>query len=278
MKEKIKSTAENQKKTHRGRVWLWMFMVLLVVCGAAAWVLYDGGIIGNRYLTYNDEVTLEDSAPANMGDAIQAEEVTESSVRPACAVIEDTLMAGIVDDSSTDVMAQYDASRIYAVLAQYGCAENAKFFTDMSVRKQTIAEGLDAAFSPNSSAMTSIEYLYSDEKICETIENCVMQNIDTNAYAYDDFLHNANTYSVLYEYGCRDNRAAYSRAAIRELAIAMALTPAEHMKPDEIVTVVEVYKRLGVANLAHLVLQRLKARGYDMNFLLSLEDIIHGIR
>ena len=48
MREKAKTTTEKQKKTHRGRVWLWIVCVLLVVCGAVTWVLYDGGLIANR--------------------------------------------------------------------------------------------------------------------------------------------------------------------------------------------------------------------------------------
>jgi len=126
--------------------------------------------------------------------------------------------------------------------------------------------------------MTSIEYLYSDERICETIEKRVLKNINTSAYHYSEFLDNANTYAVLYEYGCRGNRAAYMRAALRELGVAVALMPTDKMNRDEIVSVVEICKSLGVAEAAHIMLQRLKARGYDMEFLLEMEDIIHGIR
>ena len=68
------------------------------------------------------------------------------------------------------------------------------------------------------------------------------------------------------------------RAAVRELGVAVALMPTDKMNRDEIITVVEICKSLGVAEAAHLMLQRLKARGYDMEFLLEMEDIIHGIR
>ena len=106
----------------------------------------------------------------------------------------------------------------------------------------------------------------------------MLKNINTSAYHYSEFLDNANTYAVLYEYGCRGNRAAYMRAALRELGVAVALMPTDKMNRDEIVTVVEICKSLGVAEAAHIMLQRLKARGYDMEFLLEMEDIIHGIR
>ena len=279
--KKEKDVVVQKRRTHRGRVWLWFFIVILIICGATAWVLHDGGVVNWRETL--KRFVPEESVPQEQlveiptkQDSVEVAEEVE--IKPACAVIEEMLLRSIVSDSADSAEAQFESSRIYAVLAQKGCPENAQFFSDMSVRKQTIAEGLSAVYASNSNAMTSIEYLYSDEKICQTIEKRVMQNINPNAYQYYEFLDNANTYSVLYRYGCRDNKAAYSRAAIRELAIAMALQPAEHMSNDEIVTVVEVYKRLGVANLAHLVLQRLKARGYDMDFLLSLEDIIHGIR
>ena len=57
----------------------------------------------------------------------------------------------------------------------------------------------------------------------------------------------------------------------------MALMPPEHMTKEQIVTIMEVYKRMKNADGAHMVLQRLKARGYDMDFLLSMEEIIHGM-
>lgn len=277
MREKTKNVNAGIKKHRRGRVWLWLIIVILLVCGAATWVLYDGGIIGNRYIPDGGFVA-ETVVEPKIGDAAGASDTAEPSIRPACAVVEDTLLKQIVDDDDVSYAAQEASAHIYSVLAQRGCPENSQLFADMSVRKQAIADGLRAVYEPENNAMRSVEYLYSDERVCKTLEKRVLQNIDTDAYRYQEFLDNANTYSVLYQYGCRGNKAAYSRAAVRELAIAMALQPAEHMTTDEITTVVEVYKRLGVANLAHLVLQRLKARGYDMDFLLSMEDIIHGMR
>lgn len=276
MREKKSNSNVAQQKRHRRRVWWWLFFVVLIVAGATAWVLYDGGIIGKRGAQNGGFVA--DAVVAAPVDTVASDADTENTIRPACAVVEDALLKQIVDDNVPDAVVQADSAHIYTVLAQYGCAENAQFFTDMAVRKQQIADGLEAAFSPNSNAMTSIEYLYSDEKVCETIEKRVLQNINTNAYLYDEFLDNANTYAALYEYGCRGNRAVYMRAALRELGVAVALMPTDKMNRDEIVTVVEICKSLGVAEAAHIVLQRLKARGYDMEFLLEMEDIIHGMR
>lgn len=288
MREKVKSE-KTVRAPRRRRVWPWVLVLLIVVCGSGAVILHELGYLKWRGIDAvintvmpNDEninIVATDVAVAPV-DTVQVADAESSDIviRPACAVIEDALLAQIVDDDNPDWQAQFDSSRVYATLAQRGCAQNAKFFSDMSVRKQTIAEGLRAVYDQGSDEMTSVEYLYSDEKICQTIENRVLQNINVNAYSYDEFLRNANTYSVLYEYGCRDNKIAYSRASIRELAIALALVPADKMTQDEIITVVEVYKRLGAPTLAHLVLQRLKARGYDMDFLLSLENIIHGMR
>lgn len=276
MREK-KSNNVNVAKKRRGRVWLWLFIVVLVICGAATWVLYDGGIIGKRGMI-NGGFVAETVAPAPEDTGVVAEEKENTTIKPACAVVEEILLQDIVDDKEPSSNWQYQASQIYSVLAQYGCPENAQFFTDMAVRKQTIAQGLEAAYGYERNAMTSIEYLYSDERICETIEKRVLENINTSAYHYSEFLDNANTYAVLYEYGCRGNRAAYMRAALRELGVAVALMPTDKMNRDEIVTVVEICKSLGVAEAAHIMLQRLKARGYDMEFLLEMEDIIHGIR
>ena len=270
-----KKTGVNTQSKRRGRVWLWLFIVILVICGAATWVLYDGGVIG-RNGAINGGFVAETVAvvPVDTENVVVADETHE--IKPACVIIEESLLGNIVNDTHMDYARQYDAARTYSVLAQYGCPENAQFFTDMAVRRQTIAQGLEAAYGNNT--ITSIEYLYSDEKICETIEKRVLKNIDTDADTYDEFLHNANTYAVLYEYGCRGNKAAYMRAAVRELGVAVALMPTDKMNRDEIVTVVEICKNLGVAEAAHLMLQRLKARGYDMGFLLEMEDIIHGIR
>ena len=34
-----KKTGVNTQSKRRGRVWLWLFIVILVICGAATWVL-----------------------------------------------------------------------------------------------------------------------------------------------------------------------------------------------------------------------------------------------
>ena len=275
MKEKTGGTVHVDKVKHTRRVRLWFVLVILVLCGAAAWVLYDGGIIGGKNVPAVESVSEqinENVVPES--DAVKSD---SAEIRPACAVIEDTLLTYITDDRDSEWQRQANSAEIYTVLSQRGCPENAQLFKDLAARKQAIADGLRAYWGDNS-GMTSIEYLYSDEKICETIENRVMKNINTSAYRYDEFLRNANTYAVLFEYGCKANKAAYMRAALRELGVAVALMPTDKMNRDEIVTVVEICKSLGVAEAAHLMLQRLKARGYDMEFLLEMEDIIHGIR
>ena len=287
MKEKTSNTSRSNTKRHARRVRLWIVLVVLILVGAAAWVLYDGGIIGvqNAPVATTPAAAVATETPTSAPDdtvvpdvaSVESED-TDLAVRPACAVIEDTLLKSIVSDDEMNWYDQQNSAEIYAVLAQRGCPENAQLFQDLAARKQAIADGLRAVYEDDNSEMTSIEYLYSDEKICETIENRVMKNINTAAYYYGDFLNNAKTYAVLFEYGCRDHRGAYMRAALRELGVAVALMPTDKMNRDEIVTVVEICKSLGVAEAAHLMLQRLKARGYDMDFLLEMEDIIHGIR
>ena len=287
MKEKTSNTSRSNTKRHARRVRLWIVLVVLILVGAAAWVLYDGGIIGakNAPVATTPAAAVATETPTSVPDdtvvpdvaSVESED-TDLAVRPACAVIEDTLLKSIVSDDEMNWYDQQNSAEIYAVLAQRGCPENAQLFQDLAARKQAIADGLRAVYEDDNSEMTSIEYLYSDEKICETIENRVMKNINTAAYYYGDFLNNAKTYAVLFEYGCRDHRGAYMRAALRELGVAVALMPTDKMNRDEIVTVVEICKSLGVAEAAHLMLQRLKARGYDMDFLLEMEDIIHGIR
>ena len=288
MKEKTNGALHTEKVKHTRRVRLWFVLVVLVLCGAVAWVLYDGGIIGgkNAPVATTPAAAVATETPASAPDdtvvpdvaSVESED-TDLAVRPACAVIEDTLLKSIVSDDEEDWYYQQNSAEIYAVLAQRGCPENAQLFQDLAARKQAIADGLRmAAGETDNGAMTTLEYLYSDEKICETIENRVMRNINTSAYSYDDFLNNAKTYATLYEYGCKDHRGAYMRAALRELGVAVALMPTDKMSRDEIMTVVEICKSLGVADAAHLMVQRLKARGYDMDFLLEIEDIIHGIR
>lgn len=277
MKEKM-TQAQQNKKTHRRRVWTWLVLVILVLAGATAWVLYDAGMLNLRHSVNNVElVATQPAAPVQPAQP-ESDEPTSDEIRPACAVIEDILLEAIVDDNVADWGRQEYSANVYSILAQRGCAENAKFFTDMAMRKQTIADGLRAIQAPDDNIMKSVEYLYSDEKVCQTIEKRVLQNINTNAHEYWEFLDNANTYSVLFEYGCCDNKVAYARAALRELGLAVALMPTDKMDNDQIMTVVEICKRLGVADSAHLMVQRLKARGYDYNFLMQIEDIIHGIR
>ena len=288
MKEKTSNTSRSNTKRHTRRVRLWIVLVVLILVGAAAWVLYDGGIIGvkNAPVATTPAAAVATETPTSAPDdtvvpdvaSVESED-TDLAIRPACAVIEDTLLKNIVSDDEEDWYYQQASAEIYTVLAQRGCPENAQLFQDLAARKQAIADGLRMAYGESGNGeMTSIEYLYSDEKICETIENRVMKNINTAAYYYNEFLNNAKTYAVLFEYGCRDHRGVYMRAALRELGVAVALMPTDKMGRDEIMTVVEICKSLGVADAAHLMVQRLKARGYDRDFLLEIEDIIHGIR
>ena len=288
MKEKTSNTSRSNTKRHTRRVRLWTVLVVLILVGAAAWVLYDGGIIGAKNVpvaseviseTVSENLVQESTGDVKTEPVAQTENDSDAAIRPACAVVEDTLTAGITVDDDPDWGHQEYSAHIYTVLSQRGCPENAQLFKDLATRKQAIADGLRMAYAESGNGeMTSIEYLYSDEKICETIENRVMKNINTAAYNYKEFLNNAKTYAVLFEYGCRDHRGAYMRAALRELGVAVALMPTDKMGRDEIMTVVEICKSLGVADAAHLMVQRLKARGYDRDFLLEIEDIIHGIR
>ena len=277
--KKQKYEVNKEKETHKRHGWLWVLIIILLA-GGVVWLLQKRGIIdfGNikQYFT-KEEVVTENIAEQQPVETASSE-TEQVEIRPACAIVEDLLLQYVCSETEPRVELQYEAVHIYDVLSQRGCPENAQLFSDLAMRRKTIAEGLEAVYGTEGHVMTSADYLYSDEKICETIENRVMRNINTQAYTYSDFLENAKTYATLYEYGCCDNKAAYMRAAVRELGVAVALMPTDKMNRDEIITVVEICKSLGVADVAHLMLQRLKARGYDIEFLLEMEDIIHSIR
>lgn len=291
MVKENKITDSKTKVVRRGRVWFWIIFCLLIA-GLAVFGMYQRGVFGLSEKVETQEIVQE---AQNVTDQINSEivqtvdsdadaEITEPkdndyskdiAVVPACKVIENILLKNVVDDEMEGPYEQLNSAHIYEVLAEKGCPENSKFFADMALRKKVIAEALSAL---DYETKNPSEYLYSEEKICQTIENRLMRNININAYRYDEFLNNAKNYAILYEYGCCDNKPAYMRAAVRELGVAVALMPTDKMSRDEIVTVVEICKSLGVTQAAHLMLQRLKARGYDMEFLMELEDIIHGIR
>lgn len=269
--------AKKSNRKHRG--WLWFFIIIILI-GGVAWLLQERGVINLETIKQNfvkEEVVVENLVEPQPMETFSAE-TEQVEIRPACAIVEDLLLQYVCSETDDSIELQYSAAGTYEVLAQRGCPENAQLFSDLAMRRKIIADALVAAYGFEDNAMTSADYLYSDEKICETIENRVMKNINTQAYHYDDFLENAKTYAALYEYGCCDNKAAYMRAAVRELGVAVALMPTDKMNRNEIITVVEICKSLGVADAAHLMLQRLKARGYDMEFLLEMEDIIHSIR
>ena len=277
--KKERREVNTKKETRKRHGWLWFFIILLLA-GGIVWLLQERGVIDfgsiKQYFA-KEEVITESVAEQPVETATAETEQVE--IRPACAIVEDLLLQYVCSETEPAAERQYAAVHLYEVLAQRGCPENAQLFSDLAMRRKTIADGLvAAAYGFEDDAMTSADYLYSDEKICETIENRVMRNINTQAYTYNDFLENAKTYATLYEYGCRDNKAAYMRAAVRELGVAVALMPTDKMDRDEIITVVEICKSLRVADAAHLMLQRLKARGYDTEFLLEMENIIHSIR
>ena len=270
----------NIKKENRKRHgWLWFFIILLLA-GGIVWLLQERGVIdfGSIKQYFAKEEVITESVAEQQPVETVSTETEQVEIRPACAIVEDLLLQNICSETDNRVDYQYVAVNTYEILAKRGCPENAQLFSDLAMRRKTIAEGLEAVYGTESNVMTSADYLYSDEKICETIENRVMRNINTQAYTYSDFLENAKTYATLYEYGCCDNKAAYMRAAVRELGVAVALMPTDKMDRDEIITVVEICKSLRVADAAHLMLQRLKARGYDTEFLLEMENIIHSIR
>lgn len=278
MKTKIQT-----QKVHKSHIWRWFLLLLIILAVAGTWFLYDKGRINFNWLKkyFASEQVVEqvvDVQPSVQENKNVELETKDIEIKPACEVVEEILLQDVAEDTYPSVDVQLYSAHIYEVLSERGCPENSTFFKDMAMRKQMIAEGLEAAYSEGSFEKTSAEYLYSDKNICQTIEKRVLQNINPNAYSYEEFLENARTYSVLYEYGCCDKKAAYIRAAVRELGVAVALMPTDKMSRDEIVTVVEICKSLGVADAAHLMLQRLKARGYDKDFLLEMENIIHSIR
>lgn len=282
--ENKKQEQKVQRKTRKHHGWFWFFVILLAV-GAGVWLLYDTGRISfdsvKSYFVSDKVEVVEQVAevqPSVQENVEVQEETKYVEIKPACKVVEEILLQDIVDDNMPSVDAQLSSAHIYEVLSERGCPENSTFFEDMAMRKKMIASGLEAAYKIETPEKASADYLYSDKNICQTIEKRVGQNINPDAYTYKEFLENAKTYSVLYEYGCCDKKAAYIRAAIRELGVAVALMPTDKMTRDEIVTVVEICKSLGVADAAHLMLQRLKARGYDREFLLEMENIIHSIR
>lgn len=278
--KKEKREVNIKKETHKRHGWLWFFIILLLA-GGIVWLLQERGVIdfGSIKQYFAKEEVITESVAEQQPVETVSTETEQVEIRPACAIVEDLLLQYVCSETEPAAERQYAAVHIYEVLAQRGCPENAQLFSDLAMRRKTIADGLvAAAYGFEDDAMTSADYLYSDEKICETIENRVMRNINTQAYTYSDFLENAKTYATLYEYGCCDNKAAYMRAAVRELGVAVALMPTDKMDRDEIITVVEICKSLRVADAAHLMLQRLKARGYDTEFLLEMENIIHSIR
>ena len=278
--KKEKREVNTKKETRKRHGWLWFFIILLLA-GGIVWLLQERGVIdfGSIKQYFAKEEVITESVAEQQPVETATAETEQVEIRPACAIVEDLLLHYVCSETEPAAERQYEAVHLYEVLAQRGCPENAQLFSDLAMRRKTIADGLvAAAYGFEDDAMTSADYLYSDEKICETIENRVMRNINTSAYHYSDFLENAKTYATLYEYGCCDNKAAYMRAAVRELGVAVALMPTDKMDRDEIITVVEICKSLRVADAAHLMLQRLKARGYDREFLLEMENIIHSIR
>ena len=93
MKEKV----HMDKVKHTRRVRLWFVLVILVLCGAAAWVLYDGGIIGGKNAPVAVE-SVSEQINENVVPESDAVKSDSAEIRPACAVIEDTLLTYITDD------------------------------------------------------------------------------------------------------------------------------------------------------------------------------------
>lgn len=267
---------EKKSTSRRGRWWLLFFVILIVVLG---WLAYKYVGFNNikQYVASDVQQVVEEQVVAE----VKAEEgpvqpVSAEEFKPACKVVEDILLKDIPDDEDASYNSQIRAGKIYDVLAKRGCPENSQFFADMAMRRRMIAESLSDAYG--NSTDNTVNYLYSNAEICQTIEDRLLQSINTEAFIYREYLNNAKVFSVLYEYGCTKNKPAYMKATLRELGVAVALMPTDKMQRDEIITVVEICKSLGVAEVAHLMLQRLKARGYDREFILEMEDIIHSIR
>ena len=135
MKEKTSNTSRSNTKRHARRVRLWIVLVVLILVGAAAWVLYDGGIIGakNAPVATTPAAAVATETPTSAPDdtvvpdvaSVESED-TDLAVRPACAVIEDTLLKNIVSDDEINWYDQQNSAHIYTVLSQRGCPENAQ--------------------------------------------------------------------------------------------------------------------------------------------------------
>lgn len=247
-----------KKATPRRSVWRALFgwFVIFAVLACAGFYMWQRGMF--------DKLVAAPESDAQNATVVELAQT--DAMKPVCQVFEEIVAPTFYDEVNSGCSDRLLAISAYEDMAKNGCPENATMYADMAARARVLADSL---------CENNVNNLNSEERICQTVENRLLNNIDAGAYSYDDFLINANTYATLFKFGCNANRAQYAKAAVRELSVALALTPPEHMQQSEIVTIIEIYKRLNVPELGHIVLQRLKTRGYDMDFLLDMEKIIH---
>ena len=108
MKEKRSNTSRSNTKRHTRRVRLWTVLVVLILVGAAAWVLYDGGIIGakNAPVATTPAAAVATETPTSAPDDMVVPDV-------ASVESEDTDLAVIQYWHSADAQKMPNCSRIW---------------------------------------------------------------------------------------------------------------------------------------------------------------------
>jgi hypothetical protein len=129
----------------------------------------------------------------------------------------------------------------------------------------------------------ALEPVQKQEKLpaknCEAIERVLLQRVyepDNNELGYNARINNATWYSRIADRGCVENKEKYKALAFRELEIARALQDDRFYNDNEVIEIVETYKKIDMKREAEKVFEKAKKlTDPAIDFIIQVERIIN---
>ena len=246
MKKIIKSVDNNYTYSRRQRIFAWIALGGIFVCGMMA-----GAFIWQTKTVY----TAKSGVQSNLS---------------ACQMRENALLAKLYNNINDEAPSAYEAHEynmnVYINLYKNGCPENRAEYGKLAEAEQGVAKAL---------ADLNNNRLVETNKPCQVIETTLLQYVN-NCDAPDCHLNNAEIYSKIVEDGCPESRNKYGQMALNELQIAEGVRVDEkNVNRGEIRSTVNTYKKLQMQNEAKKYLNKVeKLVNPGIDFIMELQRVI----
>ncbi|MDE6250977.1 MAG: hypothetical protein K2M34_05110 [Alphaproteobacteria bacterium] len=184
-----------------------------------------------------------------------------------CEKIEKLLLRDLNSSDSRSYWDHIQNAEVYNKLSQYGCAENADTYKQLSVQETAIANALND--QPQS--------MSKDMRTCEEIEEALKVHL---IYNYDPDntrarMQNAEVYSTMAERGCPENAEKYKELALRQIDVVSAVSSDNELMQNKD-AIVDTYRKLEMQEAARNFLNKMdRLINPATDFIFELERVIN---